>query len=1432
MKQLLPAVLLSAAWSAIAAPVPYLHVDAAAQRDLRNRLSLPPLSSNQPADIVLASRGADLVPFQSEIAAQRPVWRSDNTAAFLRFDGEDDFLALSGPRKLSPAATVFILAAPRSNPGFFRGFFACSEWGKNDYTNGLNLDLGPGPTKDLSVINLEGAGAQGARDLLEPGFFNANPRGFGDFHLFTVRSQIKPQGGEVWLDGLPLTPRDRLESNIGMDQLVLGARYYSNDGAQQPFVGSFIQADIAEVLVFDSALSDADRQDIEQRLLAKIPALNALASGKSGHALEVLKDAPVVQMLVPGFSVSELPVKLTNRNNVRYRHDGKLVALGYDGTIHLLTDTNGDGLEDKAEVFWDKPTMRGPLGIELLKKDDPRGDGVIVPSKGKVSLILDKDRDGKADEEIIVASGWQEIMQNVDAVGVAVDPKDGSIYFGLGCTNFANAYLIDPKTGKAGYDLKSEHGTIQKVSADFKTRTTVCTGVRFTCALAFNREGDLFATEQEGATWLPNGNPLDELLHIQPGKHYGFPPRHPKHLPDVLDWPAIVEYGPQHQSTVGMCFNESVNGGPAFGPDFWAGDALVCGEARGKLYRTKLVKTPHGYVGQNHLIACLGLLTVDCGVSPAGDLIVACHTGPPDWGTGPKGDGRLFKIRYTGKDLPQPVWSWAAAPDEFRVAFDRELKPEEWSGLVAAGDEHRGAQAPSPVVPRAPAGDLKEPAQPHSNPNVPSASEESAAARSDDKFPAGRQEQQAGRLRSPSSSVRIEAGRHVSAGDRFEVIRPGYQVVRDQMAEPRRDVEVLGLSLSGDRRTIIIRVPRQTEPVGYAVTLPLPDSWKQPDAIAQKPELDVLVTLNGVEVTIAETDPFTTVAKIVAPMPYPFNAFTFNSADHEALRQKIENWRGDAERILRLIPDTRFSGQNVFVPAVQPGTSLDWSVSNLPDGAYNLSPRKSAKHYVLCRESLGRGWGSYELEEMHGSAFSAISSVAKQGNISDFGPEAALPLSHVFVPWAKPAAEKIDNASDRSALPGNWLAGRRVFFSSEAACFTCHQIRGEGIAVGADLTNLIHRDRDSVLADILQPSASINPDHPASMVKLKGGASLTGIVRTVTEKEVKVMLQMGAVQTLARADVESMELLKTSLMPEGYADRLTREQQTDLLKFLLTNPLEPAPIERTDPAPPPPRKRAEVDAILNGSKGKDEKKGNNGTSHSAQTSPLKILLAAGPKDHGPGEHDYPLWQKRWTTLLRLADGVTVDNAWEFPKPEQLAAADVTVFFSKNPGFNPRTAMLLDDYQKRGGGLVYLHWAVNGDEHAQVLAERIGLAGGKFGVKYRHGEFDLVFKQPDHPVTQGFPTVHFTDETYWALQGDVNRVRVLGTGVEEGEPRPQLWALEREKGRVIGCVPGHYTWTFDDPLYRLLVLRAICWTGKQENADRLAELATVGARVAP
>jgi type 1 glutamine amidotransferase len=228
---------------------------------------------------------------------------------------------------------------------------------------------------------------------------------------------------------------------------------------------------------------------------------------------------------------------------------------------------------------------------------------------------------------------------------------------------------------------------------------------------------------------------------------------------------------------------------------------------------------------------------------------------------------------------------------------------------------------------------------------------------------------------------------------------------------------------------------------------------------------------------------------------------------------------------------------------------------------------------------------------------------------------------------------------------------------------------------------------------------------------------------------------------------------------------------------------------------------------------------------------LRILLCAGLKDHGPDEHDYPLWLERWSRLLALGDNVVVTTAMGFPTAEQLEGADVAVFYNANPGWSPARAELLDAFHERGGGAVYIHYAVNGGEEPDAVSERAGLAF-TFGSRFRHGEFDLVFTRPDHPITRGFPTLHFTDETYWNMRGDVSRLQVLGTSVEDNAPRPELWTLERGRGRIVGCIPGHYTWTFDDPLFRVLVFRSICWAAKQENPDRLAELSFIGARVRP
>src|SRR5687768_12662963 len=87
-----------------------LWVDAAAHGSARQR----------PVDVVVDTSSRGLRGFQLA-AERRPVLVSDGQAAYFKFDGKDDFLAFTGGKDSAAELTVFILAAPKANPGNFCG---------------------------------------------------------------------------------------------------------------------------------------------------------------------------------------------------------------------------------------------------------------------------------------------------------------------------------------------------------------------------------------------------------------------------------------------------------------------------------------------------------------------------------------------------------------------------------------------------------------------------------------------------------------------------------------------------------------------------------------------------------------------------------------------------------------------------------------------------------------------------------------------------------------------------------------------------------------------------------------------------------------------------------------------------------------------------------------------------------------------------------------------------------------------------------------------------------------------------------------------------------------------------------------------------------------------------------------------------------------
>jgi putative heme-binding domain-containing protein len=881
--------------------------------------------------------------------------------------------------------------------------------------------------------------------------------------------------------------------------------------------------------------------------------------------------------------------------------------------------------------------------------------------------------------------------------------------------------------------------------------------------MAFNAAGDLFVTDQEGATWLANGNPFDELLHIQKGRHYGFPPRHPEKLPGVIDEPSVFDYGPQHQSTCGLTFNEPVKkDGPVFGPAAWRGDAIVTGYSRGKIYRTSLVKKNEGYVAKNALFACLQKLTVDTCVDLNGSLLVATHSGGPDWGSGPGGKGTLYKIRYRDHEQPRPVAVWSAGPDEVKVAFDKPLETE-W-------------------------------------------------------------------LKGAAAKTSVQYGPAVRAGDRFETVRPGYAVVGAQLVAPRFEQPSRALQVSPDGRTLTIVTEPSPGRVAHALTLPSaivgPSLKPTKGAIEQHDQIDLDYSHNGVAAEWVGSDGVTRWTGWLPHMDLEIaKKWTAGSAEHDELWARM-NESGE----LRLVSDLDL--KDMLRPAVQPGSKIDYSwpeeVVALQFEGTHVSVQLGEGHLTKVWTTDLRGSKRFATVTLPKSAAKPVrlqvsigtgpgASLAASWSTKEDDRPRTMPLRRFYVPWSEEDSTELETQIARKVPElegGSWANGRQVFFGTDAGCSKCHSVHGKGGQAAPDLSNLVHRDFASVMRDINNPNFAINPDFTTFQIETKSGKTLMGTLRGVGDK-IHVTDTKANVEVIDRSDIEQIVAQKTSIMPVGIPQSLGLEKTRDLLAFLLLAPPS-MPKDAKEP-PPPPRKKAEVEALLKGA-----------PADAPAPKPMRITLIAGKKDHGPGEHDYPAWQVAWKELLKSLEKLEVATGWEWPSEEDFAKSDVLVFY-RHGDWSEEKAKQIDAFLARGGGLVYIHWAVDGGKLWEDYAKRIGRSWAP-GAKFRHGPLDLSFNRgSNHPMARNFDQVHMVDESYWKLGGDLSKATVLATAPDDGEPQPLFWTIDHNPGRVFVSIPGHYSWSFDDPVFRILLLRGIAWTAK-EPVDRFNDAVYPGASV--
>lgn len=144
-------------------------------------------------------------------------------------------------------------------------------------------------------------------------------------------------------------------------------------------------------------------------------------------------------------------------------------------------------------------------------------------------------------------------------------------------------------------------------------------------------------------------------------------------------------------------------------------------------------------------------------------------------------------------------------------------------------------------------------------------------------------------------------------------------------------------------------------------------------------------------------------------------------------------------------------------------------------------------------------------------------------------------------------ASKTDVA-ELMAMKGSGQAGKAAF---GMYCQTCHMVNKQGNNFGPGLSQIGKKlSKEGLFNSILYPSEGISFGYEGSVIKMKDGSEIQGIISSKTENELLVRFPgMPEPKVYARKEVVSITEMKTSLMPQF---PLKNQDFADLVAYLQT----------------------------------------------------------------------------------------------------------------------------------------------------------------------------------------------------------------------------------------------------------------------------------------
>jgi len=139
----------------------------------------------------------------------------------------------------------------------------------------------------------------------------------------------------------------------------------------------------------------------------------------------------------------------------------------------------------------------------------------------------------------------------------------------------------------------------------------------------------------------------------------------------------------------------------------------------------------------------------------------------------------------------------------------------------------------------------------------------------------------------------------------------------------------------------------------------------------------------------------------------------------------------------------------------------------------------------------------------------------------------------------------------RGGAPGDAGKGAELY---TVRCAVCHTLFGTGGKAGPDLTGYERGNVDFWLNGIIGPSLEIREGFENYVVVMKDGRALTGMIEAQDTRTVTLRDVANQTTVLNRAEMERLEALPISLMPEGLLAELSDEQIRDLFAYMMKMP--------------------------------------------------------------------------------------------------------------------------------------------------------------------------------------------------------------------------------------------------------------------------------------